>query len=193
MMHAMDTTKKQTQDMAKVADSIVHIVSSIEGISGQTNLLALNASIEAARAGEAGRGFAVVANEVRRLSEMTSKSVREVQDFVSCLRTAVVNASNAVDTTGAKASQGREHILDASGHFEAMCGELSQLAGQMHSLEMQMDSQSELTSGATAAVGRTVEMIEDGSRSIHAVATMAGDLRRTAQELTNAVQRFETA
>jgi methyl-accepting chemotaxis protein len=191
MMQAMGSTRKQTQEMAKVADSIVHIVSGIEDISGQTNLLALNASIEAARAGSAGRGFAVVASEVRRLSEMTSHSVSEVQNFVSGLRAAVENASSAVHATEAKATQGRAHILEASGHFEAMCSDLSQLAGQMHLLETKMDTQNELTSGATAAVGRTVEMIEEGTRSIHSVASTAGDLRNTAQELTNAVQRFE--
>jgi methyl-accepting chemotaxis protein len=193
MMQAMDTTRIQTIEMAKVADSIVHIVSGIEDVSRQTNLLALNASIEAARAGEAGRGFAVVANEVRRLSEMTSQSVLGVQNFVAGLRAAVQNASDAVHATEAKAAQGREHLLEASGHFEAMSGELSQLAKQMHSLETTMDAQNRLTSGATAAVERTVEMIEEVTRSIQVVATTAGDLRITAQQLTHAVHRFKTA
>jgi len=193
MMQAMEATRAQTLDMGSVADSIVHIVSGIEGISGQTNLLALNASIEAARAGEAGRGFAVVANEVRRLSEMTSNSVSEVQNFVSGLRSAVESASSAVHDTEAKAADGRKQILDASQNFKSMCGDLSQLARQMHNLESRMETQNELTRGATAAVERTVEMIEEGTKSIHSVAATAGNLRQTALQLTSAVQRFGKA
>jgi methyl-accepting chemotaxis protein len=193
MMRAMEATREQTQQMAKVSDSIVHIVSGIEDISGQTNLLALNASIEAARAGEAGRGFAVVANEVRRLSEMTSRSVSEVQNFVSGLRASVESASSAVHVTEEKASQGRGYIKEASRHFGTMCGDLSQLAGQMHSLETKMGSQNELTSGATEAVERTVAMIEEGTLTIQSVTATATDLRDTARRLTQAVQRFETA
>ena len=41
-------------------------------------MLALNASIEAARAGEAGKGFAVVAEEVRKLADDTSTSVKSI-------------------------------------------------------------------------------------------------------------------
>ncbi|MBE6023183.1 MAG: hypothetical protein E7231_08120 [Cellulosilyticum sp.] len=75
-------TLSVTQTLQRKADEIDGLLKLIENIAEETNLLALNASIEAARAGEEGRGFAVVAEQVKKLSENTSASLKDVNRVI---------------------------------------------------------------------------------------------------------------
>ncbi len=77
--------KKQMANLAKVVQEITNTSkdindanSAIKNIADKTNVLAMNATIEAARAGTYGRGFMVVANEIRSLSNLTTKSTENI-------------------------------------------------------------------------------------------------------------------
>ncbi len=86
-------------ELNSILENMKTIVTGMSEIASKTNLLALNASIEAARAGEAGKGFAVVAEEVRKLSESTSKQLEKMEEFVNNIGTCSTNSSKSVKDT----------------------------------------------------------------------------------------------
>jgi methyl-accepting chemotaxis protein len=62
------------------------ILSVISGIASSTNLLGLNASIEASKAGITGRGFSVVADEIRKLSQNSTLSAKQIKEALLTIR-----------------------------------------------------------------------------------------------------------
>lgn len=103
-----DQAVERAQEMNKSINSlhagskqIENVIGLINEIAERTNLLALNATIEAARAGEAGKGFAVVANEIKNLSNQTSKAIEEISNLIGSIQSEVVGAvssANEIDT-----------------------------------------------------------------------------------------------
>ena len=89
-----DELQAKFHQLSQQTKAIEGVVSVINNLADQTNLLALNAAIEAARAGEHGRGFAVVADEVRNLAKSTQSSLDEINQIISRISKAVLDAGH---------------------------------------------------------------------------------------------------
>ncbi|QGU96823.1 chemotaxis protein [Clostridium bovifaecis] len=92
----------------------------VGNVARQTNLLGLNAAIESSRAGEYGKGFSVVAKEIRKLSNSSNESIRQIDTTLKSIRTSVndiwdkINSSNEI--------------------FEQQAGSIEEVTGAIQSL-----------------------------------------------------------
>lgn len=115
LSESMQQTVQATEEIAKaanviqeteqkLADEVINVMNQtqeitkilgfIHSIADQTKMLGLNAAIEASRAGDAGRGFGVVAEEIRKLSDESKKTAKQIQDLTQSIMKSVQSASS---------------------------------------------------------------------------------------------------
>ena len=114
-------------ELSKQAQSIESVVSVINTLADQTNLLALNAAIEAARAGEHGRGFAVVADEVRNLAKSTQNSLDEINQIISGISEAVVDAGKQMESQTLAISTLSDYTNTSRNELNHACDNIEQI------------------------------------------------------------------
>jgi methyl-accepting chemotaxis protein len=99
------------------AAQISQVVKLIAGIAKQTNLLALNAAIESSRAGEHGRGFSVVAQQIKELSEKSSKAAKEIAILIQQEQNDAKNAVQSFESEAETVKSGIDMVKTAGESF----------------------------------------------------------------------------
>lgn len=122
-----DLLQQKFQQLSEQTKSIESVVSVIDNLADQTNLLALNAAIEAARAGEHGRGFAVVADEVRNLAKSTQTSLDEINQIISGISEAVIDAGHQMTAQASAITSLSDYTSSSQSELELACKNINEI------------------------------------------------------------------
>lgn len=174
---AMDSTVAAMQEILDKAQEMEAITDNIDSIAFQTNLLALNAAVEAARAGENGAGFAVVAQEVRNLSQRSTKASNEIRELIG-------------DSIG-KIASGNQLMQRTHDEISGVIGDIEGLSTSMESISQSTFEQSRHVGQANESIAEVSARLHSGLGSIQTAAELAGESLAQSQKLNEIVGGFK--
>lgn len=177
-----------TNEIQKSASDAEEITTIIEAISSQTNLLALNASIEAARAGEAGRGFAVVAEEIRKLSEETSRATDNIKSLIGDIQNKSTEAVDMMADIQEIFDDQNVSILATSDIFKETSADLASLNERIDVVRKISANINTNKDEIVNSIQEISKSIEDNSSSVQQASASTEEQMASIQELSMTAQ-----
>ena len=202
----MENLNQTVGGLDRNIQNINKIINVINGVSHQTNLLALNASIEAASVGEEGKGFAVVATEIRKLSEKTKNSTKEIEEIIQEITKQsadMVNQTAISVAGGQKQTALIENAIDSSQEVFKKSSKLLEKIVEVEQYskkikEVQKDVLEKLEGVASSTEENAAGTEEVSANSEEVLATMTEftrnitDLKEVSEVLERGTERFKT-
>lgn len=168
-------------ELEKSMDEVNSFLDSITQIAEQTNLLALNAAIEAARAGEQGRGFAVVAEEVRKLAEQSSETVKLISEII-------INIKEKTESALEDVQKGNLAIHTGEGIVEKVNDSFKNINHSFKEIDQYIEDELDMVGNMTAIF----DQIRQQSHSIASIseehAASTEEMLATVEEQDNGIE-----
>ena len=188
--------RKLVEDVKQVkesSDKVSNFVQAVNDIAAQTGLLAMNASIEAAHAGTLGKGFSVIAQEIRKLSEQTTKNAQNITDTLQANEEIVNVTTESVMTFSEYTKTTTEHLRKTIGVMEEILSGISEIdAGTrdvMQSITHIVDDSATNTKLAEGVAG---EIIQQDS-ALQNISTGTEKLREKVKSLEGLLHNIRNA
>lgn len=170
---------KNVEEKTKEISKIVDIITSI---AEQTNLLSLNASIEAARAGEHGRGFAVVAQEVKKLSEQSKESAKQIQGLINNMVAESKKSVLSMQRVEIEVEKGLDTILKTGKKFEGILASNQSISSQIQEISSTSEQLFSNTSNIVEYIENTAKMASESEEKVKKVVGLAEEQIKMLEE-----------
>jgi methyl-accepting chemotaxis protein len=184
--------KTTIEDLSKSSKDIVGIIEIIEEIASQTNLLSLNAAIESARAGEAGRGFAVVANEIKKLSDRTINSTKQIKKMVENINSQVSHSVKSI-ASGSQQAEGVVSLVTKTEKvFDTILNSSKKLEVKMQEVTISSHQQIATHNQIERNITLINEFNSNSVSSLNILSSTIKQLNELINDLNNALLKFRT-
>jgi methyl-accepting chemotaxis protein len=183
----------QVGQVKSSSDGIAAFVSTIDSISSQTSLLAMNASIEAAHAGNFGKGFSVIAQEIRKLSEETTKSAAKISDTLKLNGEIVTSTSASVASFASYTEKSAAELRTTIQAIEEILSGISEMNTGTQDIMKALQNIVDESQNNAGLVEDVVSEISQQKTALEHISGFAETLRERAGGLDEALSGIENA
>lgn len=180
-------------EVKESSDGIAQFVSTIDSISSQTSLLAMNASIEAAHAGNFGKGFSVIAQEIRKLSEETTKSASHISDNLKHNGEIVQKTTDSVKSFSEYTSKSADDLRTTLQAIEQILAGISEMNTGTQDVMKALENIVDESQNNAGLVENVVGEISKQKDALEHMAQFANTLKERASGLDGALTGIEKA
>lgn len=191
--NTVQAINKRMKSLAEKLMEIGTISALISEIANRTNLLALNASIEAARAGEQGKGFVVIAEEIRNLSERSSKSTKQISEIISAIQGEAAGVTKHLEEETNLVEMETKLAADTGSIFTEIDTIIKKIEALTSEINISTDEQRELTGKVAVSMDEVQRVSRDVQSVVQDLTGIAETLSETSQKLTRSTAKFKFA
>lgn len=191
--NTVQAINKRMKSLAEKLMEIGTISQLISEIANRTNLLALNASIEAARAGEQGKGFVVIAEEIRNLSERSSKSTKQISEIISAIQGEASGVTKHLEEETNLVEMETKLAADTGSIFTEIENIIRKIEALTSEINTSTDEQRELTGKVAVSMDEVQRVSRDVQSVVQDLTGIAETLSATSQKLASSTAKFKFA